>query len=268
MGEKAGTASGEGDLDEDARDDDEGHRTSVQQADAVTGDAADDADEEERAATAAASDNDDGEDGEGVCDEDGERGGLAAEEGGSAREPELKPLTGPELANMLPLVAFEMLSGPWRRTWLRFGYDVTRDPSARFLQALDVHQKRDPRECCLFFVRRVYLRLDLAPFWKKYDWILRPFGKRGRNLSHSKKLDKTASNSALKKERSLKKKRGARRCVCVCMFFDPLLFFEIGSDSLLSSTPHCRCATPRPRSLSSPKRTARTRRSLCPRCAP
>jgi len=43
---------------------------------------------------------------------------------------------------MLPLVAFELISGPWRRTWVRFGYDPTSDPRARFLQVFDIKKHK------------------------------------------------------------------------------------------------------------------------------
>uniref|UniRef100_A0A7S3NM46 Transcription factor IIIC subunit 5 HTH domain-containing protein n=1 Tax=Aureoumbra lagunensis TaxID=44058 RepID=A0A7S3NM46_9STRA len=42
-----------------------------------------------------------------------------------------------ELSTILPIVAYELLSGPWRRTWVRFGYKPAQDPRARFLQVID-----------------------------------------------------------------------------------------------------------------------------------
>jgi hypothetical protein len=39
---------------------------------------------------------------------------------------------------MLPLVAYELVSGPWRRTWVRFGYNTNSDSKSRFLQVIDV----------------------------------------------------------------------------------------------------------------------------------
>ena len=49
-----------------------------------------------------------------------------------------KPLTSSELSAMLPLLAYELVSGPWRRTWVRFGYNTNSDSKSRFLQVIDV----------------------------------------------------------------------------------------------------------------------------------
>mmetsp|Transcript_4648 Transcript_4648/g.14726 ORF Transcript_4648/g.14726 Transcript_4648/m.14726 type:complete len:452 (-) Transcript_4648:729-2084(-) len=52
----------------------------------------------------------------------------------------LRPLSSNEVSSILPLVAFEVISGPWKRTWVRFGYDVRADARARFLQVFDVRR--------------------------------------------------------------------------------------------------------------------------------
>lgn len=46
-------------------------------------------------------------------------------------------LNGAELSQVLPMVAFEVVTGPWRRTWVRFGHDVRNEPRSRFLQVVD-----------------------------------------------------------------------------------------------------------------------------------
>lgn len=35
------------------------------------------------------------------------------------------------------MVAFEVVTGPWRRTWVRFGHDIRADPRSRFLQVIE-----------------------------------------------------------------------------------------------------------------------------------
>ncbi|KAJ8598813.1 hypothetical protein CTAYLR_008649 [Chrysophaeum taylorii] len=49
-------------------------------------------------------------------------------------------LSAVELSAVLPMVAFEVVTGPWRRTWVRFGHDLKADPRSRFLQVVDVHK--------------------------------------------------------------------------------------------------------------------------------
>lgn len=46
-------------------------------------------------------------------------------------------LTGAEISLVLPMVAFEVVTGPWRRTWVRFGHDIRADPRSRFLQVIE-----------------------------------------------------------------------------------------------------------------------------------
>lgn len=62
---------------------------------------------------------------------------------------ELLGLTPNELSALLPMVAFEMLTGPWRRTWIRFGHDARTDPRSRFLQVVDhAHGKQRAVQMC------------------------------------------------------------------------------------------------------------------------
>ncbi|XP_071801972.1 general transcription factor 3C polypeptide 5-like isoform X1 [Asterias amurensis] len=46
-------------------------------------------------------------------------------------------LTDPQLKVLLPAVGFYYLTGPWRATWVRFGYDPRKDPGALKYQMLD-----------------------------------------------------------------------------------------------------------------------------------
>ena len=46
-------------------------------------------------------------------------------------------LTSTELSSILPVVAYELLGGPWRRTWVRFGHVPSQDPRSRFLQVIE-----------------------------------------------------------------------------------------------------------------------------------
>ncbi|KAJ3147212.1 tau 95 subunit of transcription factor TFIIIC [Geranomyces variabilis] len=43
-----------------------------------------------------------------------------------------------DLKILLPLHAYSMTAGPWRDTWIRYGYDPRLDPEARFYQIIDV----------------------------------------------------------------------------------------------------------------------------------
>ncbi|KAJ3154164.1 tau 95 subunit of transcription factor TFIIIC [Geranomyces michiganensis] len=43
-----------------------------------------------------------------------------------------------DLKVLLPLYAYSMTAGPWRDTWIRYGYDPRLDPEARFYQIIDV----------------------------------------------------------------------------------------------------------------------------------
>ena len=43
----------------------------------------------------------------------------------------------------LPVVAYYFVSGPWRSTWVRFGYDPRTDPRAKIYQTLDVRVPRN-----------------------------------------------------------------------------------------------------------------------------
>lgn len=62
---------------------------------------------------------------------------------------ELLGSTPNELSALLPMVAFEMLTGPWRRTWIRFGHDARADPRSRFLQVVDhAHGKQRAVQLC------------------------------------------------------------------------------------------------------------------------
>jgi len=49
-------------------------------------------------------------------------------------------LNSTELTSVLPVVAYELLGGPWRRTWVRFGHTPSQDPRSRFLQVIE-HKK-------------------------------------------------------------------------------------------------------------------------------
>ena len=42
-----------------------------------------------------------------------------------------------ELKFLLPCVAFNYLTGPWRTLWVKFGYDPRIDPTAKQYQVLD-----------------------------------------------------------------------------------------------------------------------------------
>ena len=42
------------------------------------------------------------------------------------------------LLQVLPKVAYHYLSGPWKGTWIRYGYDPSKDPNARYLQQINV----------------------------------------------------------------------------------------------------------------------------------
>jgi general transcription factor 3C polypeptide 5 (transcription factor C subunit 1) len=53
---------------------------------------------------------------------------------------------------LLRVVAYNMSNGPWRGLWVRYGYDPSLDPVARFYQALDVRWK----EAGLEKVKRAY----------------------------------------------------------------------------------------------------------------
>lgn len=38
---------------------------------------------------------------------------------------------------ILPVVAYYFPNGPWRISWVKFGYDPRKDPKARIYQTLD-----------------------------------------------------------------------------------------------------------------------------------
>lgn len=51
---------------------------------------------------------------------------------------------------LLPSVAYYFMTGPWRITWVRLGYDPRQDPSARIYQVLDYRLKA-MRKCDFSF---------------------------------------------------------------------------------------------------------------------
>ena len=48
---------------------------------------------------------------------------------------------GQYLKIILPAVAYYTLTGPWRRVWVRFGYDPRKDPQAKIYQVVDFRIK-------------------------------------------------------------------------------------------------------------------------------
>ena len=42
---------------------------------------------------------------------------------------------------ILPSIAYYILTGPWRRVWVRFGYDPRTDPAAKLYQVVDFRIK-------------------------------------------------------------------------------------------------------------------------------
>ena len=59
---------------------------------------------------------------------------------------------------LLRVVAYNMSNGPWRGLWVRYGYDPSQDPVARFYQALDVRWKEAGLE---------KLKASYGEVWKK-----------------------------------------------------------------------------------------------------
>jgi len=55
----------------------------------------------------------------------------------------LTSLTAHILIAALPALAYYFVSGPWRGTWVRFGYDPRADPHAKIYQILDVRVPRN-----------------------------------------------------------------------------------------------------------------------------
>ena len=56
----------------------------------------------------------------------------------------LSPSLSPHvLMAALPALAYYFTSGPWRSTWVRFGYDPRTDPQAKIYQTLDVRIPRN-----------------------------------------------------------------------------------------------------------------------------
>jgi len=53
------------------------------------------------------------------------------------------------LSAALPALAYYFVSGPWRGTWVRLGYDPRSDPQAKIYQTLDI---RIPRNMNLFLL--------------------------------------------------------------------------------------------------------------------
>jgi len=51
------------------------------------------------------------------------------------------------LSAALPALAYFFNSGPWRSTWVRFGYDPRTDPHAKIYQTLDVRVPRNKFFC-------------------------------------------------------------------------------------------------------------------------
>ncbi|KAK2155681.1 hypothetical protein LSH36_233g01012 [Paralvinella palmiformis] len=49
--------------------------------------------------------------------------------------------TAQYLKTILPAVAYYMLTGPWRRVWIRFGYDPRTEPGAKIYQVVDFRIK-------------------------------------------------------------------------------------------------------------------------------
>jgi len=47
------------------------------------------------------------------------------------------------LRAVFPALAYYFVSGPWRSTWVRFGYDPRTDPQAKIYQTLDVRVPRN-----------------------------------------------------------------------------------------------------------------------------
>lgn len=47
-----------------------------------------------------------------------------------------------DICAVLPAVAYYFVTGPWRSTWVRFGYDPRRHPEAKIYQTLDVRLRR------------------------------------------------------------------------------------------------------------------------------
>lgn len=53
-----------------------------------------------------------------------------------------------QLKVLLPTVAYYFMTGPWRITWVRLGYDPRKDPDAKKYQTLDYRLKA--MRMCLF----------------------------------------------------------------------------------------------------------------------
>lgn len=51
------------------------------------------------------------------------------------------------LKHLLPVIAYYMITGPWARLWVRFGYDPKLHPEAKMYQLIDFRLRRG--ECLL-----------------------------------------------------------------------------------------------------------------------
>lgn len=43
---------------------------------------------------------------------------------------------------IVPYLAYTIQDGPWRKAWIKYGYDPRKDPIARFYQTLDFRMRR------------------------------------------------------------------------------------------------------------------------------
>jgi len=60
--------------------------------------------------------------------------------------------TAQYLKTILPAVAYYMLTGPWRRVWIRFGYDPRTEPGAKIYQVVDFRIKDSKLRLCYFWL--------------------------------------------------------------------------------------------------------------------
>lgn len=45
--------------------------------------------------------------------------------------------------SVLPLIAYNFVSGPYKRLWIKFGYDPRTDPASKLYQCLDFRVPKD-----------------------------------------------------------------------------------------------------------------------------
>lgn len=68
----------------------------------------------------------------------------------------LTKFTNEQMKVLLPSVAYYFMTGPWRITWVRLGYDPRKDPKSRIYQVLDYRLKAMRKYFFCFFVLICY----------------------------------------------------------------------------------------------------------------